>query len=311
MKRFLTMVVAALMLLTTMNTALAIGVLPMDEDEWVREENSTEPIRLPEPNAVLIGSEREKLVENDELEDTGTVWISWNGRAYAKYGCTTAKINYTNPGRSNIGVTLKIAIFDGDMLEYFGTTFRTENELLALALNGLDALQNGITLSSADYLVNSENPVFGNLSATEVTKLNQEELSIHLSSAEFIPGLMKEDYLNLSPEKVEVMTELEKLTLAQLGGYNFYTFYMDLTQETGVINPSYALYQIDLYTLTGGVALPKGKYKATFVLNGYDASRNMMSDFFIHLPIELIIEEDLPEKMQEEYGISLASRIDA
>ena len=44
--------------------------------------------------------------------------------------------------------------------------------------------------------------------------------------------------------------------------------------------------------------------------NAYDANKNELSDFFIHLPITLQIAEDLPEELQIEYGITLATRID-
>ena len=260
-------------------TAFAVEILPKNGTQE-KGEVPLEPIVTPDPRAVLVGSEETDYVENDEHEDKGTVWVYWNDDAYSKYGCTIADINYTNPNKSNIGVTLTVGIFDGDMIEYFGTTFRTEAELKELAMLGYDALQNGVELSNASYLVR-EGGIFEGMSEEEVKLLDKAALAKYLGEKNFI-GMTEEQFLSLDEATVSGLSEIDKLTFAQLGGYNFYTFCVSVG-EAGVINPGYALYQVELHTLPGLVTLPKGDYKAIFILNGYDAVKNKLSDFFIHL----------------------------
>ena len=111
MKRILVALLAMVLIMSWgMSSAFAVDILPKDE-EVEATEAPTEPLATPDPRAVLVGGDQTEFVENGEGEDKGTVWISWNGQGYAKYGCTTASINYTNPAASNIGVTLKVAIF--------------------------------------------------------------------------------------------------------------------------------------------------------------------------------------------------------
>lgn len=298
--------ILAVFLMLTSASASAIEVLPINGSH-VPKEVQTEPIVTPDPRAVQVGGERDKLVENDEFEDKGTVWVEWNGKAYSLYGCTTAEINYTNPSRSNIGVTLSMAIFDKDLMTYFGTTFRTEEEQVELAKTGLDALKNGIKLSYASKLLEITD-YFDGMTDEEVSNLAGDELVSLLASKGFM-GLSEEELNKLEEDDLKLFTEEQRLELAQLGDYNPNEYYQ-LIGEDALINPGYAIYEIDLYTLPGRLVLPKGEYKAVFVLNGYAADKNEMSDFFIHLPIELTVQENLPEDLQKEYSVSLANRID-
>lgn len=289
-----------------MTSAMAVEVIPKN-GIYEPEEVPKEPIATPDPRAVLVGSEETDFIENDAHEDAGTVWVYWNGSAYSKYGCSIADINYTNPNRSNIGVTFSVGIFDGDMIEYFGTTFRTDEEVQEFAMMGYEALQNGIYASNASYLV-QEGGIFEGMEPEEIASFSKEEIAKILGEKLFI-GMTEEEFMSLDEATVKGLTELEKLTLAQLGGYNFYTYWVSIG-EAGVINPGYALYQIELHTLPGLITIPEGEYKAVYVLNGYDAIKNELSDFFIHLPVTLYVDEDLPEDLQREYGITLATRID-
>lgn len=299
-------VVALFFVLTLfMSSALAVEVLPINGSHEPKEIQQ-EPIVTLDPRVVQIGS-RDNLVENDEFEDKGTVWVEWNGKAYALYGCTTAEINYTNPTRSNIGVTLSMAIFDSDLLNYFGTTFRNENEQVELAKSGLDALKNGIELSYASKLLQITD-YFDGMTDEEVSNLTSDELVSLLASKGFL-DMTEEELRNLEESDLKQISEKQRLKLAEFGVYNPNEYYQ-LIGEDALINPGYAIYEIDLYTLPGRKVIPKGEYKAVFILNGYAADKNEMSDFFIHLPIELIIEEDLPDDLQKEYSVSLAVRID-
>lgn len=304
-KVLVTFVTVVLMMSLTMSSAFAIDIMPKDE-ETTATEVPTEPLATPDPRAVLVGGEGSDHVENGEDEDKGTVWISWNGQGYAKYGCTTASINYTNPSSSNIGVTLKVGIFDRDLITYFGTTFRPEEEINELAIKGYEALQTGINIAVATNLISQG--YFDGYNETGATTFEKEKLAEELGKMSFI-GMTKDELMNLTEEDVYTFDEITKLTLAQLGGYSFNEFYMEIG-EAGVINPGYALYEVDLHTLPGRIAIPKGVYDAVFVLQGYDDVINQLSDVHIHLPITLNIEEDLPNELQVEYGITLAERID-
>lgn len=306
MKRMVILVVALILACMT-TTAFAIEVLPKDGMRTPKQVSEI-PIVTPEPRAVQVGGEKEKLVENTEFEDHGTVWVEWNGTAYADYGCTTAKINYTNPTRSNIGVTLAVAIFDSDLVTYFGTTFRPVEEQISLATKGLEALKSGITVSTASKLV-TNNDYFKGMSAEDVSAMSSEDLIKFLGEKNFI-GKTTEELQKLDEANLNELDELQRLELAQLGTYNPYEFYQKIGGETGVINPGYALYEVDLYTLPGRIVIPMGEYNAVFVLNGYMADKNELSDFFIHLPIKLQIKEDLPASLQEQYSVNLVSRVD-
>ena len=303
-------IVLAICMLATMHvsTAFAMEVLPKDEKSSEKV-IPKEPLILPDPNEVVLEENHGKessYIKNGKHEDSGNVELFWNGSAYATYGCSTATINYGNPKRSNIDMTLDVAIFDGDLIEYFGTTFRPKKEVNELALKGFEALQKGINLSDAAKLVDLN--YFGEMTPEEVIKLNKEELASILGEQNFA-DLTEDELLNLNEESVKELSEVNKLTLAQLGGYGFYTYYIEIG-NTGLIEKGYAIYQVDLYTLPGSITLPKGKYKAVFVLNAYDKLKNEFSDFFIHLPISLEIKEDLPKELQEEYNVTLATRID-
>lgn len=301
-------ILAMFLVLVCMTTsALAIEVLPKDEMRTPKEKNEI-PIVTPEPRAVLVGAERDKLVENTEFEDQGTVWVEWNGKVISDYGCSTAKMNYTNPTRSNIGVTLSVAIFDADLVNYFGTTFRTVEEQVYMAATGLEALKSGINISTASKLV-TNNDYFSGMTAEELNAMSSEELINFLGNKNFI-NKTAEELRVLDEASLIELDEFQRLELAQLGIYNPYEFYQMIGGETGVINPGYALYEIDLYTLPGKNVLPKGEYAAVFVLNGYMEDKNELSDFFIHLPIELQVKEDLPVEVQEEYSVNLLNRVD-
>ena len=301
-------ILALVLVLACMTTsAFAIEVLPKDGMRTPKQVDEM-PIVTPEPRAVLVETERDKLVENTEFEDQGTVWVEWNGKVISDYGCSTAKMNYTNPTRSNIGVTLALAIFDTDLVKYFGTTFRTLEEQVDMATTGLEALRSGITLSTASKLV-ANNDYFLGMTAEELNAMSSEDLIKFLGDKSFI-GMTAEELKTLDEAGLLELDELQRLGLGQLGSYNPNELYQKIGGETGVINPGYALYEIDLYTLPGKNVLPKGEYTAVFVLNGYMEDKNELSDFFIHLPIELQVKEDLPVELQEEYSVNLLSRID-
>lgn len=305
MKRRFCLLVS-LILVFTFSTAFAIEVLPIN-GTYTPKEAADEPIVTLDPRAVKVGEKSDGLVENTDLEDKGTVWVEWNGNAYSLYGCTTAKISYTNPTRSNIGVTLALVIFDSDLVEYFGTTFRSEEEQIEFATKGLEALKNGISIGNASMLLEITD-YFEGMTDEEVSNLTNEELVTILGEKNFI-GMTAEELGKLEEGKLAELTELERLELAKLGGYNPNENYYVLGEDA-LIDPGYAIYEIDLYTLPGMLVLPKGEYSACFVLNGYAADKNEMSDFFIHLPIKLTVQKDLPEDLQEEYAVSLATRID-
>ena len=284
---------------------LAVDILEKD-GVYTPKEAPSEPLVTPDPRAVKVG-EREDLVENSDLEDKGTVWCEWSGRAYSKYGCTTAKIGYTNPTRSNIGVTLKMAIFDEDLVTYFGTTFRSEEEQIELANTGWKALQDGITLSTATRLVN-DTDWFEGMTPEQVKDLSGEELLEHLSRKDIF-GFLPKTLTGVEEGWLSDLDEEQRLSLAQLGEYNPKEYYQ-LIGEDGLLNPGYEIGEIDLYTLPVKQVLPKGDYDATFVLTGYMADKNEFSDCQIQLPVTLTIEEDLPDDLLEEYGLYLLVRID-
>lgn len=309
MKRKIATIVA-IALIATMQVATtnAMEVLPKD-GEWSYKEAPEEPLVTPDPKEVYVEDhhgESGGYVENGELEDTGSLELSWNSKAIATYGCSTAKINYENLNRSNIDITVTVAIFDGDLIEYFGTTFRPEEEVNELALKGYYALQSGISLSDASKLVTLK--YFDDMTEEEISKLTKKEIVSILGKKNFA-GMTEEELDSLDREGVKNLSEKNKLILAQLGGYNFYTFYMEIG-NTGVVEPGYGIYEVDLYTLPGKITLPKGQYKAIYVLKSYDKIKNKFSDFYIHLPINLEVVEDLPEELQKEYDVILATRID-
>ena len=294
---------------------------------------------MPDPDQVKVSSNDAHYVQNEERQDSGTVKLEWNGSAYSKYGCSTANINYTNTLDSNIDVKLSVAIFDGDLLEYFGTTFRTEKEINDLALKGFEAFKSGISISNAAKL----SDYFGKRTPEEISKIGKFRLSMILGGKKFA-GMNSWQLFTLTEEKVKELSEKDKLTLAQLGGYGFYTRYAKIGETNGYIEPGYAIYQVDLnqligdgfyevedsdgnttevpYGLRGGnITLPRRfkvlengtketiSYNAIYILNAFDKENNEYSRVFVHLPIELYIEEDLPEELQKEYGITLAELV--
>ena len=311
MKKVLALaVMVALMMCTFFISAPVSYAIEILEKNGEHEEREVpdEPIVTPDPRAVALSVEGRvaDYVENDELEDKGMVEIHWNSHAYALYGCSTASINYENPTSSNIGMVLKLAILDANMIRYFGTTYRTDEETLLLALKGYHALQNGIYLSIASFLVR-EGGVLEGYKDSDVVAFSKEELAKVLSERNFL-GMTAEELFNLQEEDVFAFNELERLTLAQLGGYDFYNYYAVLG-ETGVIDPGYGIYDVDLRNLPNTqLILPQGEYKCIFVLNAYDRNKNELSKMFIHLPVTLSITENLPEGTQNEFGVALAVR---
>lgn len=305
MKKTLCWLIVLSLILGT-SIASAIEILPKD-GTYTSHEVPTEPIVTPDPRAVKVGSDRDELVENGEFEDHGTVWVEWNGRAISLYGCTTAKISYTNPTRSNIGVTLSMAIFDEDLMKYFGTTYRSEEEQMKLAITGLKSIREGINLANASKIL-TITEYFEGMTAEQVKALSPEEIVSHLAEHNFL-GMTAEELMALDEIDLREFTESERLEIAQLGDYNPKEYYY-VIGEDALINPGYAIYEIDLYSLPGRLVLPKGEYKAIYILNGYMEDKNEMSDFFVHLPITLTVQKDLPEELQKEYSLSLATRID-
>lgn len=306
MRRFVTLLLAVIMVLSFgMTSASAFMVTPKD-GELETQVSPEGLLAQPEPRAVLTGDETLDFVENGEGEDNGTVWISWNTHAYSKYGCSTASINYSNPSSSNIGVTLAIGIFDENLITYFGTTFRTEEEINELAVKGYEALQSGLNISSATNLISEGH--FVGMTEADVIALDKEALAASLAETGFL-GLDKDTLMALTEEEVLGWDEVAKLTLAELGGYDMDQYYQEIG-KTGVINPGYTLYEVDLYTLPGRISLAKGEYEVVFVLQGFDAIKNQLSDVIIHLPVILEVEEDLTEELMADYDITCATRID-
>lgn len=320
MKRRLFWLVSLILVMMSSTASAGISVLPKD-GVYTPKEIVEEPLVTPDPRAVQIAGERENLVVNNEFEDKGTVWVEWNGKVYSLYGCTLtdddpeeklhnatkAKMNYTNPSRSNIGVTLKLAIFDADLIDYFGTTYRSESEQIELAKTGLKSLKEGINLSTASKLTNITE-YFEGLTYEQVSELTSEELTALLGSKNFI-GKTDEELRALEETDLVGLTELERLELAKFGDYNPFEYYYVIA-ENGLINPGNAIYETDILTLPDMSILPKGEYDAVFVLNGFAEDLNELSDVFVHLPIKLSVKEDMPEDLLEVFGLSLAIRID-
>ena len=330
-----TIVALALAMAIIPSTAFAVEILPNDGEESIQEteseeekEEPEEPLAMPDPDQVKVSSNDAHYVQNEERQDSGTVKLEWNGSAYSKYGCSTADINYTNTLDSNIDVKLSVAIFDGDLLEYFGTTFRTEKEINDLALKGFEAIKTGITVSNAAKL----SAYFGKLTPEDISMLGKFRLCFILGSQKFA-GMGRWDFLTLNEEKVKKLSEKDKLTLAQLGGYGFYTRYAKIGETNGYIEPGYAIYNINLNQLIGdgfyevedstgktiempyglrenNITLPKGNYNAVYILNAFDKEKNEFSKVFIHLPVDLYVEEDLTEELQKEYNVTLAELVD-
>ena len=345
-KKLFTIVAIALMAIIPVNTAFAVEVLPNNGEESTQEAETEkdvpeEPLAKPDPNEVKVSSSDAHYVQNEERQDSGTVKLEWNGSAYSKYGCSTADINYTNTLDSNIDVKLSVGIFDGDLLEYFGTTFRTEKEINDLALKGFEALKSGISVSNAAKLV--ELGYFGERNAEEIAKLGRIRRYFILGQQKFA-NLSTFDLFQLTEDKVKEMSEKDKLTLAQLGGYEFDKRYAIIGETNGYIEPGYAIYKVDLnqligdgfyevedsagnttempYGLRGGnITLPRRvkihedgtketiSYNAVYILNAFDKEKNEFSKVFIHLPIDLYVEEDLPEELQKEYNVTLAELV--
>lgn len=299
------------LLLAMVSQSLAIGVIAKDGSATVKVA-PVEPLATPDPRAVKVGGTG-NLVKNGYYEDSGKVWISF-GHSKAKYGCVPAQINYENQSRSNKGVVISLCIFDYELIRCFGTTFRPEEELNELALKGYEAMQNGLTASAAasittkgDDLVTHER-FFSHFDAETVMQMDRNQLIWELGLINFL-GRTAEELQNLTIEDVYNLSEIDKLMLAHLGGYNFDEYGQSIA-EGGLINPGYALYEIDLHNLNGMKVLPKGEYYVHYELKGYDPDKNEFSDFQINLPIILEIEEDLPQNYCDEYGLSLAKLID-
>ena len=324
MKRLMA-ILLGIMLVFSANIAFAIDIVPKDGEQATLEV-PTELTETPEPDATLVGMPNQRVeasfkewedgvmdpkifytyMKENEFVDDGKVWISWSNKAYSEHGCATnASIRFTNPSDSDIGVTLKIAIFDAELLNNFGTTFRTRDEVLELASKGLEALKNGIHITAAEKLVKN-NSAFAGMTAEELC-VKPAELPKLLASKGFL-GMTEEEIAELSIDKVARLNEIGQLTVATLGGYDPNTMYMEIA-KAGVIKPGYRLQQIDLHTLPGKVCLPKGTYNAIFVVNGFDAWKSELSDFFVQLPLTLTIREDLSEELQKEYGVTLAKKI--
>lgn len=322
MKRLVAIILVAFALLSSV-TAFAVEVVPRN-GEAAEVTVPTELTEFPEEKAIQIGDTNEDVeasfaewedgVMDPEVfaaymeknsEDDGEVWISWSDEVYSKYGCTTATLLYTNPSESNIGVTFEIAIFDAELIDVFGTTFREEGEVFKLALGGFEALKSGVTSSTATRLIKN-NEIFEGMSEADFL-IEPLELLELLASKGFM-GFSKEELSSLNAEKIKKMSEIDQLKLAELGGYDPYSYYMEIAKQ-GVIKPGFKLEEADLHTLPGRICLPKGEYNAVFVLNGFDAWKSELSDFVIHLPITLSIKEDLPEELQSEYEITLAEKV--
>lgn len=254
--------------------------------------------------AVML-TEGAKFVENEEGTDSGLIQYYWNPEVYAMYGCTMATLNYENPIASNMGVIVSIVVYDNELLEKFGTTFRSEEECTELALKGLSVLKNGV------YDSNTAADLFfkGYIPSDYITvnvDLPSEELVKRLADAGFLK-MTEEELLSLNEEKVLELSELEKLQLAELGGYSFDKYY-HVIAETGVINPGYAVYNTPLYTFEDGIALPKGTYNGDFFVQAYDKNSNKISDMAMNFFAIINVQEDLPEGFCQEYGITLAAK---
>lgn len=304
MKKLLMGIVTVVLTLVLCASAFAMGM-----DNFIiggDYETSDEPLALNDPNAVKIADfNEENFVENGELQDQGTAWIEWSASINSMWGCSTAEMNYTNPAQSNIGLLLKVGIFDNNLIKYFGTTFRSEEETMELAKKGLFALENGIIPTQKEF--REVGLPFEGMSEDDMNLGLKDVIEILVSKG-FMPGMTADEILALTEEDLTSLTEIQRLDLAQLADYSYFESFQSIG-ESGVINPGYALYQIDLHTLPGLVTLPKGSYKAVYVLNGYDAEKNQLSKFFINIPVTLNVAEDLPEDLQVEHGVTIADKI--
>lgn len=262
------------------------------------------PIDYIEPNAIKVADEEPVFIENEEHTDGGRLELRWNGNIYAQYGCSVATIKYTNPIRSNQGVKVAVAISDEKMLEYFGTTFKSEEECTELAFKGLEILKSGdIPLNNLQKMYNKK--VFTTYEPT--TSISGEELAQILGSESFL-GMTAEQLLLLKTDDLGKFSEIDKLRLAQLGEYEIKKSFAIIGQS-GVINPGYEINELKLTTFYDNkYALAAGEYSGRLLLTVYDQSKGTMSNLDVKLPLKIHIEEDLPADFCNEYDITLISK---
>lgn len=301
MKKLMTAAISILLMLSLSGLAMAISF---------ENGNLVEPVSLElgeaDPKAVQVEEQVVDHVENGEHEDTGDVFVRWSKGATVKYGCDLASIDYTNPGRSNMGVKLELMLYDDQAFKYFGTTFRSEEELNALAVAGLEALKLG-----APNVWTMDKLLMKGIVVTDQYEypVSYEDLLDIIVENGYL-GYTKEQWLALDEETILRMPEYEKLMIAQFGDYKFKLGNFLSLGETGVLPQGYAINEIQLHTFGDNYTLPAGNYNAQFWIVGYDALKGEYSKFGSSVPVTLHVQQDLPKNLQEEYGIKLAVRVD-
>ena len=297
MKRFLTLMVVMTMI---------FGVFT--------ECFSEEEVSLTDPDIILVDCDKRAikveertvdLVQNEEDEDSGDVYIQWGEDVTCTYGYGVARMGYKNPGESNMGVKIELIIFDNVLYEYFGTTFKPDDVLDLLALEGFRAMSDGIAnIDERDMLFVKGITRDYNFA----TQLDFEGLVDILVQNEFL-GYSIEDWYSLNEENIHNLSEYEKLMIAQFGNYTFNMGNFLVVGETGVIYPGYKLSLIDLHEIGNGYILPEGNYPAQFHITGYDLSRGVYSDMSVNMPVRIHILKTISKKRADQLGFAVAKRI--
>ena len=303
MKKICTLylLVVIVVIFSTVSIAEDVAQISFSDNEviYYREREVGET----EENAVKVADSDSEFVDNEEGKDSGLVQFYWNPEIYVVYGCSVATMTYENPIKSNLGVKAQIAISDKTLIENFGTTFRSEAEINDFAFQGLEVLKNGVSSYSVAYGI-FKNGLLPRDYLNSRVNIPSEKLIEILVQTDFM-GLTSEELSNLSEESVKNFSEIEKLELAQLGGYSFKKSYHFLG-TTEIVNPGYAVYNTPLFTFENNITLPKGTYTASYIMTPYDESQGDMSDMTMVFPAIINVEKDLPKDLCEQYGITLA-----
>lgn len=249
-------------------------------------ELSTNAIGL-DPSAEKVEEASVPLVQNANGDDSGDVFVQWDQDAAAHYGDGVAKIFYKNPGKSNMGVKVELVIFDNKAYEYFGTTFKSEEELNKLAMQGFAAMQNGVPdIATRDMLF-----------AKGITKENDFDCPLDFAGLidvlvdnDFL-GFSKGDWASLDRTNIRNLSEYQKLMIAQFGDYGFEkNDFVSIGETAGIIDPGYMITSMQLHAIgDDGFVLPEGDYQAQFHIVGYDTGKEDFSDLKINVPVVLRI----------------------
>ena len=240
----------------------------------------------PDPLAEKVEEATVPLAQNEKGTDSGDVFIQWDSDAVAEHGDDVAKIYYKNPGTSNMGVKVELVIFDNRAYEYFGTTFKSKDELNDLVMQGFAAMQNGIPdIATRDMLF-----------VKGITKDNNFDYPLDyaglidvLVENDFL-GFSKEDWASINRGNIKDLSEYQKLMIAQFGDYTFDRDGFVSIGETGIINPGYMITSMQLHPVgEDDFVLPAGEYNAQFHIVGYDTGKEDFSDLKINMPVVLHI----------------------